>query len=44
MKDNLMNDNEKYIENFIKDIPFDSPDNEHRDVLKRDLLNSLPFP
>jgi outer membrane lipoprotein-sorting protein len=37
-----MNDNEKYIENFVKKIPFDTPDDEHRDALKRDLLNSFP--
>ncbi|MBN2588355.1 MAG: hypothetical protein JXA96_00715 [Sedimentisphaerales bacterium] len=37
-----MNDNQKYIEKFINDIPFDSPDNEHRDELKKQLLNSFP--
>ena len=37
-----MNDNEKYIENFVKDIKFDKPDNEHRDTLKKQLLNSFP--
>lgn len=36
-----MNDNEKYIEEFIKDIPFDTPDTGHRDELKKQLLNAL---
>jgi len=37
-----MNDNEKYIEEFVKDIPFDTPNNEHRDNLKKELLNAFP--
>jgi len=37
-----MNDNEKYIEEFIKDIPFDTPDTGHRDELKMQLLNAFP--
>ncbi|MBN1804945.1 MAG: tetratricopeptide repeat protein [Sedimentisphaerales bacterium] len=37
-----MNDNEKYIEEFINDIPFDTPDDEHRENLKKRLLNAFP--
>ena len=37
-----MNDNEKYIEEYVKDIPFDTTDQKHRDTLKRDLLNAFP--
>ena len=37
-----MNDNEKYIEEFIKDIPFDAPNSGHRDELKMQLLSSFP--
>jgi len=37
-----MNDNEKYIEEFVNDIPFDAPDDEHRDELKKQLLNAFP--
>ncbi|MHC4641409.1 MAG: LamG domain-containing protein [Planctomycetota bacterium] len=37
-----MNDNEKYIEEFIKDIPFDAPDTKHRDALKKQLLSAYP--
>jgi len=37
-----MNDNEKYIEEFIKDIPFDTPDTGHRDKLKKQLLSAFP--
>jgi len=37
-----MNDNEKYIEEFVRDIPFDAPDSEHRDQLKKQLLNTFP--
>lgn len=33
-----MNDNEKYIEDFIADIPFDSADDKHRNELKDQLL------
>jgi len=38
----MMNDNEKYIEEFVKDIPFDAPDSEHRNELKKRLLNVFP--
>jgi len=37
-----MNDNEKYIEEFIKDIPFGAPDSGHRDELKMQLLSAFP--
>jgi len=37
-----MNDNEKYIEEFVKDIPFDAPDDKHRDALKKQLLSVFP--
>jgi outer membrane lipoprotein-sorting protein len=37
-----MNDNEKYIQEFVKDIPFDAPDQKHRDALKKQLLNGFP--
>jgi len=37
-----MNDNERYIEEYMKDIPFDAPDSGHRDKLKSQLLNSFP--
>lgn len=37
-----MSDNEKYIEEFVNDVPFDSPDNKHRDELKKQLLNAFP--
>jgi hypothetical protein len=37
-----MNDNEKYIEEFVKDIPFDAPDSGHRDELKKQLLSAFP--
>jgi outer membrane lipoprotein-sorting protein len=37
-----MNDNEKYLEEFVKDVPFDEPDDKHRDVLKKQLLNAFP--
>ena len=37
-----MNDNEKYIEEYVKDIPFDAPDSKHRDELKKELLNAFP--
>ena len=33
-----MNDNEKYIEEFVNDIPFDTPNDEHRDELKNQLI------
>ena len=38
----MMNDNERYIEEYVKDIPFDAPDSGHRDELKRQLLNAFP--
>jgi len=37
-----MNNNEKYIEEFIRDIPFDAPDSGHRDELKMQLLSAFP--
>ena len=37
-----MNDNEKYIEEFVKDVPFDAPDAGHRDELKKQLLSAYP--
>ena len=37
-----MNDNEKYIEEFVNEIPFEAPDPKHRDVLKKQLLNAFP--
>jgi len=37
-----MNDNERYIEEYMKDIPFDAPDSGHRDELKKQLLNTFP--
>ena len=37
-----MNDNEKYIEEFVNDIPFDAPNEKHRDELKKQLLNAFP--
>ena len=37
-----MNDNEKYIQEFVKDIPFDAPNEKHRHELKKQLLNSFP--
>ncbi len=36
-----MKDNEKYIEEFVKDIPFDAVDEGHRDVLKGELLQGF---
>ena len=27
-----MNDNEKYIEEFVNDVPFHAPDDEHREI------------
>jgi len=38
----MMNDNEKYIQEFVKDLPFDAPNPEHRDELKKELLNAFP--
>ncbi|MHC4557449.1 MAG: hypothetical protein ACYTFW_09600, partial [Planctomycetota bacterium] len=37
-----MKDNEKYIEEFVKDVPFDAPEQEHRDELKKQLMNAFP--
>ncbi len=37
-----MNNNEKYIDEFVNDIPFDAPNDEHRDKLKNQLLNAFP--
>ena len=37
-----MSDNEKHIQEFVNDIPFDTPDNKHRDKLKKQLLNAFP--
>jgi len=37
-----MDDNEKYIEEFVKDIPLDGVNPEHRDALKTQLLNAFP--
>ena len=37
-----MNDNEKYIEEFVTDIPFDAPECGHRDALKKQLLSAYP--
>jgi outer membrane lipoprotein-sorting protein len=37
-----MNDNERHIEEFVKDIPFETPNNKHRDVLKKQLLSVYP--
>lgn len=37
-----MNDNDKYIQEFVKDIPFDAPEEKHRDKLKMQLLNGFP--
>lgn len=37
-----MNDNEKYIQDFVKDLPFDAPNPKHRDKLKKQLLNAFP--
>ncbi|MBN1362113.1 MAG: hypothetical protein JW993_16075 [Sedimentisphaerales bacterium] len=37
-----MNDDEKYIGEFVKDIPFEDADVGHRDTLKAQLLNAYP--
>jgi len=37
-----MKDKEKYIKEFVNDIPFDTPNDEHRDKLKNQLLNAFP--
>jgi outer membrane lipoprotein-sorting protein len=36
-----MKDNGKYLEEFVNDIPFDAPDDKHRDELKKQLLNAF---
>jgi hypothetical protein len=38
----MMNDNERYIQEFVKDIPFDAPNPTHRDELRQQLLNAFP--
>jgi len=37
-----MNDDEKYLEAFVQDIPFDPADQKHREALKTRLLNAFP--
>ncbi|TKJ32115.1 MAG: hypothetical protein CEE38_23680 [Planctomycetes bacterium B3_Pla] len=37
-----MNDNERHIEEFVKGIPFETPNDKHRDVLKKQLLSAYP--
>jgi hypothetical protein len=37
-----MNDNEKYVQEFVKDLLFDAPNPRHRDELKTKLLNAFP--
>lgn len=37
-----MDDNEKYIEEFIQEMPFEAADAQHRDALKARLLNAYP--
>ncbi|TKJ36033.1 MAG: hypothetical protein CEE38_13590 [Planctomycetes bacterium B3_Pla] len=37
-----MNDNERHIEEFVKDVPFETPDDKHRDLLKKRLLSVYP--
>lgn len=37
-----MNDDEKYIEEFVKDIPFEDERAEHRDALRSQLLSAFP--
>ena len=37
-----MKDNQKYIEEFVKNIPFDAPDSNHRNKLKKELLSAFP--
>jgi len=37
-----MNDNEKFIKDFVRDLPFDAPNPKHCDELKKQLLNTFP--
>jgi len=37
-----MNDDEKYIEEFVKDMPFEDERAEHRDALRAQLLSAFP--
>ncbi len=37
-----MKNEEKYIREFVDNIPFDTPSEEHRDELKKQLLRSFP--
>lgn len=37
-----MDDNERYIEEFVKDIPFEDVNVRHRDAFKAQLLNAFP--
>jgi len=37
-----MNDDEKYIEEFVKDLPFEDVNVRHRDALKARLLDAFP--
>ena len=37
-----MNEHERYLREFVKDVPFDAPDQAHREALKRQLLNAFP--
>jgi hypothetical protein len=39
-----MNDNEKFVEEYVKGIPFEDAGAEHRDVLKAQLLNAFGNP
>ncbi len=38
----MMNDNDKYIQEFVKDLPFEAANPKHRDGLKKELLNAFP--
>lgn len=38
-----MNDDEKYIEEFVKDIPFEDANSAHREALKVRLLRAFPY-
>lgn len=37
-----MNEHDRYLREFVKDVPFDAPDQAHREALKRQLLNAFP--